>query len=388
MKFSEVELGYVKKALLEYESCKDVVEKFEGKFADHLNVKYAAACNSGTSGLHAALFAAGITAGDEVIIPGLTVIMDAFAVMYLGAKPIFVDVNIDTHLIDVEDIEKNITSNTKAILTVSWEGLICDMDAINLLAKRRGLIVIDDSARTIDGFYKGKVAGQVADITVFSFESKKHLTTGGEGGMVVTNNEKFATKARKFIGIGYKHLSAIAGATDLALPHVQDPNYLRFDCIGPNYRLNQISAAVGIGQLERIEEIINKRKEIGKIFLEGTVNIVDWFIPQKTPDDCVHAYYTFSSRYTLNEKGKTWKDFYNEYKRRGGDGFYGCVMNPYLEPALVNRTLTHQKYSKGLCPNAEKIQQQAMCFKTNYRSIDQAKFQVEVLNKLLNNWNL
>ena len=174
---------------------------------------------------------------------------------------------------------------------------------------------------TEDGFYKGKVAGQLADITVFSFESKKHLTTGGEGGMVVTNNEELATKARKFIGIGYKHLSARAGATDLALPHVQDPNYLRFDTIGPNYRLNQISAAVGIGQLERIDEIINKRKAIGKIFLEGTENIVDWFIPQKTPDDCIHAFYTFSSRYTLNEIGKTWKDFYNEYKKRGGDGF-------------------------------------------------------------------
>ena len=84
---------------------------------------------------------------------------------------------------------------------------------------------------------------------------------------------------------------AKAGATDLALPHVQDPNYLRFDSIGPNYRLNQISA-VGLGQLDRINEIINKRKETGKLFLEGTANVVDWFLPQKTPSDRVHAYYT------------------------------------------------------------------------------------------------
>ena len=386
MKFSEVELGYAKKALLDYESCKDVVEKFEGKFADHLNVKYAAACNSGTSGLHAALYAAGVKPGDEVILPALTVIMDAYAVMYLNAIPIFADVKEDTHLIDPEDILKKITSKTKAIITVSWDGVMCDMDSINRIAKENNLYVIDDSARTVDGYYKNIVSGKSADITVFSFESKKHLTTGGEGGMITTDNPSLAMKARKFVGIGYKHLSSDAGATHLALSNVQDPNYLRFDMVAPNYRMNQISAAIGMGQLERINEIITKRKTIGNYFLSATKDINNWFIPQFCPEDRENAFYTFSAKYLLTEPQKTWKDFYNEFKNRGGDGFYGCVMNPYLEPSLRGKSKSSQLYDYGLCPIAEKIQAQLMCFKTNYRDLEEAKNQVGILSKLIKEW--
>ena len=135
---------------------------------------------------------AGIREGDEVIIPALTVIMDAYVVLHLKATPIFVDVDINTHLINVSEIRKKITKKTKAIITVSWEGLSCDMDPIMNLAKEHNLKVIDDSARTVLGKYKNKIAGTIADISVFSFESKKHISAGGEGGMIVTNNENLA----------------------------------------------------------------------------------------------------------------------------------------------------------------------------------------------------
>ena len=386
MKFTDTELSYAREALLNHNSSKNFVDIFEKNFAKYLDTKYAISCNSGTSGLHAALFAAGIKKGDEVIVPGLTVIMDAYAVLYMNAIPIFADVELDTYLIDVKDIERKITPKTKAIITVSWEGIICDMDAINDLARKNNLIVIDDSARTVDGFYKGNISGKTADMTVFSFESKKHLTTGGEGGMICTDNDFFAKRLRKFVGIGYSHLEADAGATHLALSNVQDPNYLRFDMVAPNYRLNQISAAIGIGQLQRVKEIVGKRKKIGNMFLTATRDLVDWFIPQYAPPDRENAFYTFSARYLLKDENKTWKDFYNEFRKRGGDGFYGCVMNPYLEPSLIGKSKSNQIYAKGLCPVAEIIQNQSMCFKTNYRDLEIANKQVSLLVELIKSW--
>jgi len=382
-KFGYPELRYAMEMLLEHDSGISWTTEFERRFAVRMGVAHAIACNSGTSGLHAALYAAGVGPGDEVIIPALTVIMDAYAAIHLGAVPVFADVNEDTHVISVEDVARKITPKTKAIITVSWEGLSCDMDPIMEMARSRGIKVIDDSARTILGNYKGHLAGTIADLTVFSFEAKKHLTSGGEGGMIVSNDAELARQARKFAGIGYRHLTADAGRTHLAIDVVQDPAYKRFDVIGLNYRMNDISAAVGIGQLERIDEIVQRRKDVGQMFLEKTAGY-DWFIPQRTPEGYEHAFYTFSADY-LGQKmhGTSWKDFYNEYKAIGGDGFYGVVAIPYLEPALLGKTYGDVTFAPGLCPVAEGLQQRVMCFKTNYREISIAEQKVDLLAKLL-----
>lgn len=382
-KFGLPELHNVMEMLLAHESGISWVNEFEQKFAKRMGVSHAIACNSGTSGLHAALYAAGVREGDEVLIPALTVIMDAYAAIHLGAIPVFVDVDEETHVISVEDIARKITPRTKAIITVSWEGLSCDMHPIMNLAQENGIKVIDDSARTVLGYYKGRLAGTIADISVFSFEAKKHLTSGGEGGMIVTNDSELAEQARKFAGIGYRHLTADAGRTHLAIDTVQDPAYKRFDTIGLNYRMNDISAAVGLGQLERIDEIIQRRKDVGKMFVEA-VKDCDWIIPQRTPDGYEHAYYTFSADYRGDEvHGTTWKEFYHQYKAMGGDGFYGAVAIPYLEPALKDKIIGGVKMEQGLCPVAEGLQQRVMCFKTNYRSLDDAKVKVNLLSKLI-----
>jgi perosamine synthetase len=382
-KFALPELRNVLQMLLAHESGISWVTEFEQRFAKRMGVAHAIACNSGTSGLHAALFAAGVGPGDEVIIPALTVIMDAYSAIHLGAIPVFADVYEDTHLISVEDIERKITPKTKAIITVSWEGLSCDMDPIMALARKHGIKVIDDSARTVLGKYKGQLAGTIADITVFSFEAKKHMTSGGEGGMIVSNDDHLAQQARKFAGIGYRHLTADAGRTHLAIDTVQDPAYKRFDVIGLNYRMNDVSAAVGIGQLERIDEIVGRRVAVGKMFKEATEGC-DWLIGQRTPDECEHVYYTFSADYRGEERfGKSWKDFYREYKAMGGDGFYGAVAIPYLEPALAGKTYGDVTFEAGLCPVAEGLQQRVMCFKTNYRDLDDARRKVDLLAQLI-----
>jgi len=382
-KFSYPEVANALEVLLNHESGYPWVNEFEKKFADKMGMNYAIACNSGTSGLHAALFAVGIKEGDEVIIPALTVIMDAYAVIHHGGVPVFADVDEATHLITTKEIEKKITTKTKAIITVAWDGISCDMDPIMALAKKHNLKVVDDCARSVLSTYKGKLVGTTADISVFSFESKKHLSAGGEGGMIVSNDEILATNARKFAGIGYKHMTADAGRTHLAVSTVQDPIYKRFDTIGVNYRMNDITAAIGTGQLERIEEIVSKRKKVGKMFLDATSGY-DWFIPQNIPKDCTHSYYTFSVDYRGYQRfGVTWKEFYDRYINLGGDGFYAIVAIPYNEPALAGKKFGTTKCLPGLCPVSEGLQERVMCFKTNYRDLEDAQKKVDILVKLL-----
>lgn len=359
-------------------------QRFEEKFCEKMGVKYAIACNSGTSGLHAAIFAAGVTSGDEVINPGLTVVMDAWAIIHEGGTPIFADINPDTLTIDPEDIRRKISNKTKAIIVVSLQGLSVDMDPIMKIAEENNLIVIEDSAQNVLGKYKKRIGGTLGHIGVFSFENKKHMTCGSEGGMIVTNNEEFAVRARKFAGLGYKHMTATAGRTSLALSAVQDPSYERFDTIGLNYRMNEISAAVGLGQLERIDEIIDRRKKCAEFFRLSISNC-DFLKEQYIPDGYEHSHYTFTVKY-LGEKatGLSWKDFYNKYIEMGGDGFYGACKVPYLEPAFNDLVVNGISYSKGTCPVAERVQPQIMQFKTNYRDLNVAEKKANILFELIN----
>jgi perosamine synthetase len=383
-KYKINEVRNVLEALINHNSNKSWVNELETQFARKLRVNHAIACNSGTSGLHTALYAADIGPGDEVIIPGLTVIMDAYAVLHLGGIPIFADVYDDTHLISIEEIKKKITSKTKAIMTVAWEGLSCDMDPIVEVARKNNIILIDDSARNILGKYKNRYTGTIADMSVFSFESKKHMTAGGEGGMIVTDNPKFAEKARKFSGIGYRHMSADAGRTHLAISKVQDPDYMRYDTIGLNYRMNDISAAVALGQLERIDDIVQNRKTVAKYFIDA-IHGCDWLIPQYASNDYEHSFYTVSADYLgENRIGISWKEFYNKYVQLGGDGFYSIVAIPYLEPSLRGKVIGDQICEPGLCPISEGLQKRVMCFKTNYRDLKLAEHKADILKKLIN----
>jgi len=361
-------------------------QRFEEEFSKVMGVKYAIACNSGTSGLHAAVIAAGIMPGDEVINPALTVVMDAYAIIHAGATPVFVDVNPETQGIDPDDIARKITSKTKAIITVSLQGLSVDMDPIMKIADEHNLIVIEDSAQTLLGKYKGRIAGTLGHIGVFSFENKKHMTCGSEGGMIVSNDEKLAQRARKFAGIGYKHMTARAGRTSLALSEVQDPAYARFDTVGLNYRMTEVSAAVGLAQFERVHSLVSRRQTIARMFDEAVAGC-DWIVKQEVPDGYVHSYYTYAVNYFGNDKiGVSWKMFYNRYREMGGDGFYGACKIPYLEPVFENLEINGVTYKKGLCPVAEEIQPKIMQFKTNYRNLDIAKKKTKILKEVIDSF--
>ncbi len=370
------------------------VLRFETAFAKKFGIKYAIAHNSGTSALHSCLAAAGVGAGDEVICPAYTVIMNAFSALHQNAVPVFADSDPITFNIDPKDIEKKISDNTKAIIAVHMHGLPADMDQIMNIAKKNNITVIEDSAQCMLGTYKGHFAGTIGHMAIFSFETKKHLSTG-EGGMVVTNDELLAEKVRKVAGLGYKTLTATQALRRVLPTDFQNPNYKRHDTLGWNYRMTEICAAVGLAQLERVEELVNRRQFIGSLF-DKAVEGCSWMIPQKSPEGVINTYWTYAVKYEgEKEIGVSWKEFYDLYVKNGGDGFYGALSLQYLEPAIKNKEwlgtylpkceLYKNKfnYEEGLCPVAEELQPKIMQFKTNYRNLDIAKKKTSILRETI-----
>lgn len=387
------ELDYIKK-VLESENWSATSgswnQTLEKAFAKKFGVKYAVAMNSGTSTLHAALEAASVSAGDEVISPALSVIMDSTATIHANAVPVYADIDPETFNIDPKEVVKKITPKTKAIIAVSYFGLPADMDPIMELAEKHNLIVIEDNAQCFLSKYKGRLAGTIGHMASYSFENSKHLSCG-EGGMLITNNEKYAEMARKLAGHGYKNLKAEEGRVRLNAEVFQDPDYKRISDLGWNYRMPEFNAAIALAQLDRIDELIALRKKSAELFLD-VMKDCNFLIPQKVPDGYENSYYTLGVLYEGQEKiGVSWKDFWREYIKNGGDGFYGACMVNYLEPVIAERKFVKRcpwvyenvKYEKGLCPVAERVQKKLMQFKTNYRDIELAKAKAEVLRKTI-----
>jgi len=370
------------------------VQRFEIAFAKKFRANYAIAQNSGTSTLHSCLVAAGVGAGDEVICPAYTVIMNSFSILHQNAIPIFADSDPKTFNISPSDVEKKITKKTKAIIAVHMHGLPANMDPLLQLAKKHHLTIIEDSAQCMLGTYKGRLAGTIGDMGSFSFETKKHLSTG-EGGMVITNDTELATKIRKVAGLGYKTLAADQAMRAVLPQEFQDPNYKRHDTLGWNYRMTELCAAVGLAQLERVDELVKRRQYIAKLF-DNAIKDCEWMIPQKTPSDVVNTYWTYAVKYEGEKAlGISWKDFYNLYLKNGGDGFYGALSLQYLEPVVQNKVWLGTylpkcevykdrfDYPQGLCPVAEELQPKIMQFKTNYRNMDIAKKKTAILRETI-----
>ena len=365
-------------------------QSLETTFAHKFGVKHAVALNSGTSTLHAALEACGVGPGDEVISPALTVIMDTTATIHANAVPVFADIDARTFNIDPNDVRKKITSRTKAIIPVSLYGLPADMDPIIDLAREFGLTVIEDNAQCVLSTYKGRMAGTIGHMASYSFENTKHISCG-EGGMIITNNERFAELVRKIGGHGFKNLKADEGRIRLNQDVFQNPLYKRHDEIGWNYRLPEFNAAVALAQLERIDELVDLRIKSAQFFLDVMAQC-DYLIPQLIPSGYTHSYYTLGVVYEgLETIGVTWEDFRKEYIQQGGDGIYGAWSVAYLEPVIAERKFVkrcpwvydHVRYEKGLCPIAEKIQPKIMQFKTNYRDLMLAQKKADCLAKTI-----
>jgi perosamine synthetase len=316
--------------------------------------------------------------------------MDSTATFHANAIPVYADIDPDTFNIDPRDIERKITDKTKAIIIVSLYGLPCDMDEIMSISRKYNIPVIEDNAQCFLSTYKGKLAGTFGDIASYSFENSKHMSCG-EGGIIITNSEKYARLCRKTAGHGYKNLEAEDGLIKLNQSVYQDPDYKRHDSVGWNYRLSEISAAIAIAQLEKLEENVELRQKVSEMFL-SEISSTNYLIPQKVPDDRTNSYFTFGVKFEgLDSIGVTWQEFRNKYVDFGGDGIYGAWAVPYLEPVISEKTFAKRcplvyndiEYKKGLCPVAESIQPKLMQFKTNYRSLELAEIKAQALKKTI-----
>jgi len=365
----------------------------EKEFAKKFQAKYAIAFNSGTSTMHAALLAAGIKPGDEVISPALTVIMNTTATIHANAIPVYADICSDTFTIDPKDIERKITSRTKAIMVVSVYGLPCDMEPIMQLAKKYNLFILEDNAECFLSNYKDKMTGTIGDMASYSFENSKHMSCG-EGGMLITNNERLAIIARKVGNHGFLNQTADEGRVKLNQSTFQHYNFKRHDTIGWNYRLSEFNSAIALAQLERLDELIKLRVGSAEILLD-TIKNCEFLIPQFTPEYCNNSYWALALKYEGDKVlNVSWEQFQKKYLDMGGDGFYGAWRVPYLEPVMAERNYTsvnpsiYEKinYKQGLCPIAEQVQKKLMVFKTNYRSLKVAEKNAQILKKTINSF--
>lgn len=292
------------------------VEEFEKNFAEYLGVAYAVTTSNGTTALHTALIALGIGPDDEVIVPAFTMISTIFAVMYTGAKPVFIDCELDTYNIDPARIEEKITSRTKALLPVHIYGHPCDMDAIHAIAERHKLLILEDAAEVHGAEYKGKKCGTLSDIAAFSFYGNKIITTG-EGGMVVTNNKALAEKAR----------------------HVKDLHHSakRFihNGLGYNYRLTNLQAALGVGELQHIQEYIEHKQWMAREYKKGLNGVRGLRLPITKPY-ATNVYWMYAVLVDPNVFGMTKDEIRAKLLEAGidtRDFFYAPSEQPILKQA-------------------------------------------------------
>ncbi|MFA5357169.1 MAG: DegT/DnrJ/EryC1/StrS family aminotransferase [Candidatus Omnitrophota bacterium] len=237
------------------------VKEFERKFSGYCGVRYGVACSSGTAALHLGLLALGVKAGDEVIMPAFTMIATAYAIAYTGATPVLVDSDERTWNMDISKVKGKITRRTKAILPVHIYGHPVDMDPLRRIAKKYRLKILEDAAEVHGAEYKGRKTGSLGDAAAFSFYANKIISTG-EGGMVVTDSKAIAQRAAYFRNMAFQ----------------KKVRYLHKD-IGFNYRMTNLQAAVGLGQLSKIGKFVQKKRLMARAYNSGLRGIAGIRLP-------------------------------------------------------------------------------------------------------------
>lgn len=345
--------------------------EFEEKFAKWEGAKMAISCTNGTAALHIALASLNIGPGDEVIVPSYSFIASSFSVVQAGAIPVFADVT-DDHTIDPDCIETLITDRTKAIIVVHLYGVVCDMGKILEIANKHNLKVIEDCAQCIGGEYKGIKTGVIGDVGCFSFCQSKQFTTGGEGGMVVTNDEEVGWEARSFRDHGYDVKTRMNMlALEEKLPYIHRR-------VGFNYRMTEMQSVLGICALEKYDNWnLKKRFEFAKMYDEAfdgmkgikklPVNTEDrknsyWWYPILIDLDTLDC----EADTILKELGALkipcygiqWPEAYEEkaYKEHNGFGNskFPFESKEYANPDSVN-------YGKVVCQHAKGLRAQTVC---------------------------
>ena len=340
------------------------VKALEKEWAEYFGIKHAIAVNSGTSGLYCAVGATGVEPGEEIIVSPYTMTASATAALIFNAVPVFSDIEKDYFCLDPQSVEKRITSRTRAIIVVDIFGLPYDSDAINKIAKKHGLMVIEDAAQAPGALYKNKFAGTLADIGVYSLNYHKHIHCG-EGGIVVTDHKKLAERVRLI----RNHAEAVVedkGVTDLV------------NMIGFNFRMTEIGAAIARCQLRKLEGLLKARQKICA-YLSAQLSGIPAIIPPKIRKGSTHAYYVHPFKFKEDIAGISRNRFIKAVQaelplteRRENEGVLincGYVKPLYFQPIFQKKVAYGSRgcpfkapwyegevdYSKGLCPVAENM---------------------------------
>lgn len=342
------------------------VTAFEKKVADYVGAKYAVAVSNGTAALHVACLAAGIGEGDEVITTPITFAASANCVLYCGGTPVFADIDPDTYNISPEELEKKITSRTKAIIPVHYTGQPCDMDAILEIAHKHDLLVVEDGAHALGAAYKGKKIGSIADMTCFSFHPVKPVTTG-EGGMIVTDNEELYRRLVLYRSHGITRDKDMMQQYEEQLQQSSDPalqeaaDMLRGDVIDPggwyyqqlelgyNYRITDISCALGASQMDKLDRFLERRRQIAKKYDEAFADI-----PQiKTPwqqEGCQSGWHL----YMIQTMERSRREVFDGLRQAG------IGVNVHYIPVYRHPYYQRNGYAGVHCLNAEAFYERAI----------------------------
>ena len=337
--------------------------KFEQQWAKWCGAKYGVATSNGTSALHSALAGLGIGPGDEVIVPSYTFIASSFSICQAGAVPVFADVERNSHTLDPKDVEAKISERTRAIMPVHLYGVIADMRPLLKIAKRHDLKIVEDCAQAHGGEYEGKKAGTIGDVGAFSFCQSKHFTTGGEGGAVITDDEKLAWQCRSFRDHGYDVKERLRLLElEAKLPYVHN-------MIGFNYRMTEMQSAIGLRELARFDSWnLPARRRNGEYLAKRLAGVTQIeHLPLDTAERR-NAYWMFPIVVAIERLGsKTigevvkaiekegvpagpvmWPQCYKERAYQEHNGF-GRLKYPFEDPNARKEAV---QYDKAHCANA------------------------------------
>lgn len=333
------------------------ITEMEKRLCDITGAQYAVAVSNDTAALHIACLAAGVGEGDEVITTPITFAASANCAFYCGARPVFADIDPSTYQIDPADIEKKITEHTKAVIPVDYTGQTGDLNAIRELCDKHGLVMIEDAAHSIGTNYCGKSIGTIADMTTFSFHAVKTIT-GGEGGAIVTNDEKLYKKLLLLRTHGItRDESLMENTPDGAW-------YYEQLLLAPNYRLTDMQAALICSQLDRLEIFRDRRRAIRKMYDDAFSKMPELFVQKEDPnsDSCRHLYILR----IVPEKLKIGrKEFFDAL------GAENIVCNVHYIPTYYFPFYEKQGYRRGLCPNAEKLYDEMLTIPLYYGMTDE-----------------
>jgi len=275
-------------------------EEFEKKFAAFVDAKYAIALSSATAALHLSLLALGIGPGDEVLVPALTFVSSSHAILYVGAKPVFVDVEQETLCLDPKDLEKKITPRTKAVIPVDYGGHPADYDAIFKITKKHNLKVIEDASHAAGALYKGKKIGSLTDLTCFSFHAVKNLATG-DGGMITTGSAAIAEKLKKLRWVGIDKNTWEREELVSEKSFRQYGWYYDVTELGFKYHMNDITAAIGLVQLKKLNQANKKRRKLANRYTKY-INGLTWLKTPVVCDDVTTAQHNYVIRTKERDK--------------------------------------------------------------------------------------